>query len=666
MASTQRTRVLLWCKCMFILGILLEPFMAEGSGGSTNGQILLFDRSRAENLNIHDALQGWNESTTLLCDSKGIACDILNEFFGLITGLIHVDTQALDFISNYDLYVEPNDSHNVDKPSIKSCLYVESCKSRRVLLQDSNDQDEPDEPFDPFHPTGGLLPRPRFPQPSNLTGVIPRKDPLRSFQVYKGGFNVTNVHYWSSASYTGFWGYVLAIFSLLSSISYSIVFCWGCARTPNKERFGYHKGSFRVYPLICIIFFSLVAIAAAAAIYWANAKLEKQLKSTAGTLLGAADGVQFEINHALKMIQVAAMFPISRQGSSHQFLQACFTLGRVFNKLQKKVKHSKEKVYRIFDCVKLALTIVSAALSLVVVLGSVGTLGSRRKVIIGTFGLMTILLFATWFLAGVSFALNNVANDACMVMGEYNKNPTNSSIAKVLPCLSKPIAALALGGAKAAIKSLVTQANVAIDWANREEKKIAAQTNSSINFFLPRVCDPYGSPPFYNDNVCLKEETPFANFGKVYGPFRCKNDNLTYCFGQATPVPNFVYLQASMAMNASSIVYKMLPSIFRIVTCNFVKVTFDDILRNHCAPLRKSLNGLWGGFMIASLALMPLQVCFILLIQNKTLDISKGMILLRRLRCRDNQNGDITTPTESSRRPNTPLEEITLTTATNG
>lgn len=90
---------------------------------------------------------------------------------------------------------------------------------------------------------------------------------------------------------------------------------------------------------------------AAALVYWANAKLDKQLRATAGTLLDAADGVQFEINHALKMVQMAAMFPISRQGSSHQFLQACFTLGRVFNKLQKKVKHNRENVYKVFDTV---------------------------------------------------------------------------------------------------------------------------------------------------------------------------------------------------------------------------------------------------------------------------------------------------------------------------
>lgn len=28
-------------------------------------------------------------------------------------------------------------------------------------------------------------------------GAIPRRDPLNHFKRYKGGFNVTNMHYWS-------------------------------------------------------------------------------------------------------------------------------------------------------------------------------------------------------------------------------------------------------------------------------------------------------------------------------------------------------------------------------------------------------------------------------------------------------------------------------------
>lgn len=88
---------------------------------------------------------------------------------------------------------------------------------------------------------------------------------------------------------------------------------------------------------------------AAGVIYWGNAKLGQQLRATAGTLLTATDGIQSEINNALSMVQVASMFPISQQGSSQQFLQACVNLGNTFNNLQKKVKKNKDRVYRIFD-----------------------------------------------------------------------------------------------------------------------------------------------------------------------------------------------------------------------------------------------------------------------------------------------------------------------------
>ncbi|OAE31085.1 hypothetical protein AXG93_4031s1370 [Marchantia polymorpha subsp. ruderalis] len=348
-----------------------------------------------------------------------------------------------------------------------------------------------------------------------------------------------------------------------------------------------YKGVQRNGPLISICIFSCIAIIAAGVIYWGNAKLGQQLRATAGTLLTATDGIQSEINNALSMVQVASMFPISQQGSSQQFLQACVNLGNTFNNLQKKVKKNKDRVYRIFDNVKVALTVVSAVLAVFVVLG-----------------------------LGVSFALTNVANDACQIMNEYDENPQNSSISKYLPCLSNSDADKALAGAKEAIKSLVTQANVAIDWVNREESRLSSKRSQAAEFVLPRVCDPYGPPPSYNDSLCLSGETSFGDFEKVYGPFRCENDNLTHCFEQDTPIPNFAYEEADMAMNASNIVYRMLPTIFRIITCNFVKVTFEDILFHNCRPLRRSLTTLWGGFIVASLAMMPLQICWAVLTRH--------------------------------------------------
>ncbi|KAL3675135.1 hypothetical protein R1sor_025083 [Riccia sorocarpa] len=444
------------------------------------------------------------------------------------------------------------------------CLPLGPCNSRRLLLEDPL--------LRHIRPSIVTHRRQKHILSYKLTGPIPRKDALNHFRVYDGGFNVTDKHYWSSVTYTGIWGYVLAVLSLVFCIIYGFLYCCGCCY-PVQEK------GVSVWHYISVYGFGIIAIVAAGVIYWGNAKLGQQLRATAGTLVTATDGIQSEINNALAMVQVAAMFPISRQGSSQQFLQACINLGNTFNSLERKVKKNKDRVYRIFDNVKTALTVVSAVIAAVVVLG-----------------------------LGISYALTNVANDACQIMNEYDHNPQNCSISKYLPCLSNMEANKALAGAKEAIKSLVTQANVAIDWVNREEKRIASRRNAPVDFELPRVCDPYGPPPTYSDSLCVSGETSFADFEKVYGPFRCENDNLTHCFQVDTPIPNFAYQEADMAMNASNIVYRMLPTIFRIITCNFVKVTFEDILIHNCKPLQRALTSLWAGFVVASLAMMPLLI----------------------------------------------------------
>ncbi|BBN13421.1 hypothetical protein MPTK1_6g03310 [Marchantia polymorpha subsp. ruderalis] len=532
----------------------------------------------------------------------------------LMLGLHAVDAKGFEH-SSVNATASPVGSgiDNVTTPLGVACLPSGSCGSRRLLQEDALSGY-----FASSHETHYYkhLYRRRPMSSYKLTGRIPRKDPLDNFHVYDGGFNVTDKHYWSSVAYTGIWGYVLACICLVTAIIYCFLYCCGCADQSYEDSVSGYKGVQRNGPLISICIFSCIAIIAAGVIYWGNAKLGQQLRATAGTLLTATDGIQSEINNALSMVQVASMFPISQQGSSQQFLQACVNLGNTFNNLQKKVKKNKDRVYRIFDNVKVALTVVSAVLAVFVVLGLAGTIGSWRYLLIITFGLMMILLFASWIMAGVSFALTNVANDACQIMNEYDENPQNSSISKYLPCLSNSDADKALAGAKEAIKSLVTQANVAIDWVNREESRLSSKRSQAAEFVLPRVCDPYGPPPSYNDSLCLSGETSFGDFEKVYGPFRCENDNLTHCFEQDTPIPNFAYEEADMAMNASNIVYRMLPTIFRIITCNFVKVTFEDILFHNCRPLRRSLTTLWGGFIVASLAMMPLQICWAVLTRH--------------------------------------------------
>jgi hypothetical protein len=112
-----------------------------------------------------------------------------------------------------------------------------------------------------------------------------------------------------------------------------------------------------------------------------------------------------------------------------------------------------------------------------------------------------------------------------------------------------------------------------------------------------------------------------------YGKYRCESDDIEECLATPTPIPNFAYMEAMQAMNATKDVYTTLPTVFRVITCNFVKVTFEDILEHHCAPLKVALTELWIAFIIASMALMPLLVLWI--VHGKKVSDNRVRYILR-------------------------------------
>lgn len=51
-----------------------------------------------------------------------------------------------------------------------------------------------------------------------------------------------------------------------------------------------------------------------------------------------------------------------------------------------------------------------------------------------------------------------------------------------------------------------------------------------------------------------------------------------------------------------------MPVLFNLVTCQFVKVTFTEVVTTDCSPLKTSLNLLWIGFVVISVALVFLEI----------------------------------------------------------
>lgn len=96
-----------------------------------------------------------------------------------------------------------------------------------------------------------------------------------------------------------------------------------------------------------------------------------------------------------------------------------------------------------------------------------------------------------------------------------------------------------------------------------------------------------------------------------YKKYCCLSDDINDCFKKSTPIPKFAFLDATRAMNATKNVYMILPTIFHIITCDFMKLMFEEIIKQHCMPLKKCLTMLWVSFVSASLLLMLLLFCII-------------------------------------------------------
>lgn len=52
----------------------------------------------------------------------------------------------------------------------------------------------------------------------------------------------------------------------------------------------------------------------------------------------------------------------------------------------------------------------------------------------------------------------------------------------------------------------------------------------------------------------------------------------------------------------------IMPVLFDLVTCQFVNVTFTKVVTYDCEPMKTSLNLLWVGFVVVSVAFVFLEV----------------------------------------------------------
>ncbi|XP_073385329.1 uncharacterized protein [Physcomitrium patens] len=218
-------------------------------------------------------------------------------------------------------------------------------------------------------------------------GMFPRLDPLNHLKKYRGGFDVTNMHYWSSLAYTGIWGYIIAASCLIFGVGSVIWQHYNWRYELKKTTFNPSLDKLHSVSVYCMIQFSILLLGASGVILWENDRLVHELKKTGGILVSTVDQVTLQVDGAINMIPLSNISPMANQDMAKSTLSACNNLGDTFRNLTQNVKSHMSHAYKIFDIVNIVVSMVASLMILMVIIGIVFT------------------LVASWMIAGIGFAV---------------------------------------------------------------------------------------------------------------------------------------------------------------------------------------------------------------------------------------------------------------------
>ncbi|XP_057771264.1 uncharacterized protein LOC130991190 isoform X2 [Salvia miltiorrhiza] len=415
-----------------------------------------------------------------------------------------------------------------------------------------------------------------------------RVDPLNKLKKYRGGYNVTNDHYWSSTVFTGIPGYAIALIWLLCGLGYGILLLerTGCCKRGRKRK---NKPScyeqYHLQPLLLASFCTLLAVTACGLAFGGNSKSHSRAKTVIDILLDTADGASstiFNITGAMKEI-------------SHNLQQVDDKTKKLINSTTIKLEtqassiktHATENRQLIQNGLKTsyAVTTVTIALTLLVVISLLGFGVSKFQrpfqVLIPVCWMLTVLC---WLFFGIGFFLQKALEG-------FQKNPYNNSLSPILPCEE-------LLSAKPMLNNVTTEIHNLVNKVNE---------NISISYGgVIQICNPFSPPPAhdYQPWNCPNTSVRIGDIPKVIEQVACP-DTQTTCNGGIL-VPANYYNTIGAYCTSIQILLDEFPSIEGLVECRPVKDAFSEILQKHCKPLRRYIRLLWSALLFLSLVLVIL------------------------------------------------------------
>ncbi|KAM0055800.1 putative transmembrane protein [Helianthus debilis subsp. tardiflorus] len=444
------------------------------------------------------------------------------------------------------------------------------------------------------------------PDPLVLAGSrTKRPDILNHFKLYRGGWDITNKHYWASVGFTGAVEFILAIlwfvcFGLAMIIHH-------CCRWRIDIKDKESRGSQRIC-LILLIVFTCASVIGCILLSVGQDEFHGEAVKTLNYVVNQSDyTVQTLANvtaylSLAKTVNVAQVFLPSDVKDDIDRLTV--ELNNAADTLRQKTQQNSRKIRTVFDTVRLSMIAVAVVMLLDSFLGLfLSILGHKNTIYIFiTSG--WLLVVVTFILCGVFVIINHAIADTCMAMGQWVDNQqAETALSNILPCVDEVTTNATLYKSKLVVNDIANIINGFIgSFANSN-----APPSGNSNYYnqsgplMPYVCYPYDSQ--LHELECPSQLVSMANASMVWQNYTCSISESGFCTTTGRLTPD-MYRQLVGAANISYGLQHYTPPLLSLQDCNFVRQTFRIIISDHCPPLEDHLRLVNAGLALVSVGVM--------------------------------------------------------------
>ncbi|XP_028759508.1 uncharacterized protein LOC114718376 [Neltuma alba] len=436
-----------------------------------------------------------------------------------------------------------------------------------------------------------------------------RPDILRHFRQYRGGWDITNQHYWASVGFTGAAGFILAVLWFISfGLALIIHLCCGWGININDEGSNHSQ---RIC-LILLILFTCAAATGCILLSVGQDKFHGEALHTLHYVVNQSDFTVQTLRNVTGYLSLAKTINVTQILLPSDVMDDIDSINADLNTaadtLSEKTNENSVRIRRVFSAVRSALIVVAAVMLLLALIGlCLSILGHQHAILI--FVISGWLLVAiTFILCGVFMILNNAISDTCMAMGEWVGNPhAESALSNILPCVDQRTTNRTLFRSKQVVTDIVNVVNQFIyTSANANPRPGNSNYYNQSGPKMPPLCYPFDSQ--LRERECTTQEVSSTNASLVWKKFECEVSALGHCMttGRVTPE---VYSQLVAAVNESYALEHYAPPLLSLQNCDFVRNTFQEITSSFCPPLNHYLEIINAGLGLISVGVL---LCLVL------------------------------------------------------